>query len=177
MPVSPTVAVRNQRRVYCNKLSHSFLSFLLRLLHERKAFLVIQISRCTFFPCHAQPVLWWAAIESAILEIPMKLPQAIPNSLCCFTLVTLSLSLSFRTGGPSNFLIESGLYPAHYNAGQNMHATVIPFVIPAPYLHIYLLYVSSCSPALLFQDSCLQSYVGKILLYGMSLPRMTSSEW
>lgn len=55
-------------------------------------------------------------------------------------------SLRLRTRGPSNFLIESGAYPAYYNAGQNMHAMVIP--------SLFLLLIST-SLCFMFLHACL----------------------
>lgn len=105
---------------------------------------VIQISHRMFFPLavrESRLTLYSdrTAGESEILEIPMKLPQVVPCSLCCFTLV-ISVSQI------SSFLIESGAYPAHYNAGQNMHATVIP--------SLFLLLIST-SICFMFLHACL----------------------
>lgn len=82
--------------------------------------------------------------ELGILEIPMKLPQAVPNSLYCFTLV-ITLS-DWEPEVPASFLIESGAYPACYNAGQNTHPTVIPS------LFLFLISTSIC---FMFLHACL----------------------
>lgn len=160
------------KRLFCNsvRISQSSFSFLLRPLCEPNAFCVIQLSRGTFFPwlseCHAPNVLWKAAGELGILEIPMKLPQAVPNSLCCFTLV-ISLpqteedqtSTDQRSQQLPNWIWSvSSLQQYRSKCACNGYF----FFIPASYLHIYLLCVSSCLPALLFQNSCLRSHVSKI---------------